>query len=85
MARAQIFGGAWEEIASHAARFKGRNDLLLIVPEQQPTESEEAPPSLAEAMKDYIGSFNFGEANLSENSGEKFAHLLAEKQRGKQQ
>ena len=37
--------------------------------------------NLAEALKGYIGTAHFGEANLSEETGKKFAHLLAEKHR----
>ena len=86
MAGPQVIQGSWEDIATHAEDLKGRDDLLLIVPAQKGKDSgAEHSPNLAQAMKDYIGSFDFGDANLSENTGEKFAKLLADKYRKGQQ
>lgn len=32
MAQPKVFQGSWEDISSHLEEFKGRNDLLLVVP-----------------------------------------------------
>ena len=78
MAKPQLLQGSLEEFLSHT-ELKNRRDLMLIVPVSSEPLEEEPPLNLAEAMKDYVGSFNFGDANLSENSSEKFATLLHDK------
>ena len=40
--------------------------------------------SLAEALQGYIGTADFGDANLSTDTGKKFAQMLEEKRRGQQ-
>jgi hypothetical protein len=82
MAQPQVIQGSWEEIVSHAEQLKGRTDLLLIVPDDGAERNgEPAPQNLLEAMKDYIGSADYGDANLSVNTGQKFSKLLSEKYR----
>ncbi len=82
MSNAQVFQGTWEEIASHAAELSGRDDLVLIVPAHPASGAPlQSPMDLAEQMKDYIGSIDLGDANLSENTGEKFAQLLVQSHR----
>ena len=79
---AQVIQGSWEDIVAHAEELKGRSDLLLIVPaEGTGLNGKEAPINLLDVMKDYIGSADYGDANLSVNTGEKFSKLLAEKYR----
>jgi prevent-host-death family protein len=43
--------------------------------------SKEEAPSLAELFAGRVGRFHFGDANLSQESGKKFAALMAEKKR----
>lgn len=82
----QMIQGSWEDIAAHAEELKGRTDLMLIVPaESVERNGHEPPKNLLDAMKDYIGSSHYGDANLSVNTGEKFGKLLAEKYRKGQQ
>ncbi len=70
MAQLQIIQGSWEDIVTHAEELKGRTDLLLIVPsEGAELNGEKSPQNLLEAMKDYIGSSDYGDANLSVNTG----------------
>jgi hypothetical protein len=85
MIQPQVIQGSWEEIAAHAEELKDRQDLLLIVPARQ-AEQDGSHPSenLLEAMKDFIGASHYGEAHLSENTGKKFAKLLADKHRREQ-
>jgi len=45
------------------------------------TRSKEEEPSLAELFAGRVGRFHFGDANLSQDSGKKFAALMAEKKR----
>src|SRR2546423_2431256 len=78
MAESQIIQGSWEDIVARADEFRGRDDLMLIVPATSQHIGDRATQSLADAMKDYIGSVHLGDANLSENTGQKFANLLAE-------
>ena len=82
MSNAQVIQGTWEEIASHATELSGRDDLVLIVPAHHAVGAHvESPMNLAEQMKDYIGSIDLGDANLSENTGEKFTQLLVQAHR----
>lgn len=48
---------------------------------QKEAEGKEPSPNLMEAMKNYSASADYGDANLSVNTGEKFGKLLAEKHR----
>lgn len=82
MEEPQVIQGSWEDLAAHAEEFRGRNDLLLIVPARANAQNGGQPPqNLAEALKDYVGSSHYGDADLSERTGEKFAKLLAAKYR----
>ena len=82
MANVQVIQGTWEEIASHADELSGRDDLVLIVPAHADSgTSVETSMDLAEQMADYIGSIDLGDANLSENTGEKFTKLLVQAHR----
>lgn len=82
----QVIQGTWEEIAAHAADLEGRDDLLLIVP-ARPGEQNgvQAPMSLTEAMSGYVGTSDYGDVNLSEDTSVKFTELLARKRRVEQQ
>jgi len=83
MAKPQLFQGTWEEISAHAEEFKGRKDLTLIVPrDDEPDKVEFEGVSLAEALKGRTGLVSFEPADLSQDTGKKFAALLAQKQRG---
>jgi hypothetical protein len=82
MTGTQVFEGSWEEISAHADDLKDRDDLMLIVPSRGRAANDAGRPrNLAEAMKGYIGSCDFGDANLSVNTSEKYAKLLAERYR----
>jgi len=82
MANALVIQGTWEEIASHADELSGRDGLVLIVPANADSgTSAQTAMDLAEQMKDYIGSIDLGDANLSEDTGEKFTKLLVQAHR----
>ena len=84
---AQILEGTWDEIAAHANSLRKYDRLTLIIPTDNGAESARngADETLADALKDYIGSFNFGDAHLSEDSGQKFAQMLIEKHKKEQE
>jgi hypothetical protein len=82
MALPQVIQGSWEEIAAHAEELRGRDDLVLIVPEHQEKQNgSQNSENLLDAMKDYIEASHYEDANLSVNTGKKFAKLLVEKRR----
>ena len=80
MALPQVIQGSWKEIAAHAAQLGDRDDLLLIVPARTHDQNgAEAPTRLADAMKEYVGTSNYGDANLSEDTSRKSAEMLVRK------
>jgi hypothetical protein len=82
MAQPQLIQGSWEELSARADEFKDRKDLILIVPGEaraNPGVTEDGM-SLAEALKGRTGLVSFEPADLSEETGKKFAALLLEKQ-----
>jgi hypothetical protein len=84
---AQILEGTWDEIAAHASQLRKYDRLTLIIPTDngaEPVQNGDGD-SLADALKDYIGSFHFGDANLSEDSSKKFAQMLMEKHKKEQE
>lgn len=80
MAQAQLIQGSWEELSARAEEFKHRHDLLLIVPADTETMDAVAQVnvSLAEVLKGRTGLVSFEPSDLSEETGKKFAALLAE-------
>ena len=82
MIQPQIYEGTAEEIAQQLrvsnliGRFKA-----IVVPENGTGEdkSGDLEGTLAERLEGRVGRFDFGDANLSEDTGEKFADLLVEK------
>lgn len=84
---AHILEGTWDEIAAHAELLRKYGRLTLIIPTDNGAGSARngEGESLSDALKDYIGSFNFGDANLSDDSGKKFAHMLMDKHRKEQE
>jgi hypothetical protein len=83
MAKRKIYEGTWEELSTHAEELQAYPRLMLIVPGD--TDGMVTQMNLADALKGYIGTAHFGDANLSEDTGKKFARLLAEKHRKEQQ
>ena len=81
MAQPHLIQGSWEELCARADEFKGRNDLLLIIPGEAEAKNggAKASMSLAEALKGRTGVVSFEPTDLSEDTGKKFADLLAEK------
>jgi len=60
---------------------KARDDAMLVVPGDDEGQADEALKNvnLAEALKGWTGLVSFEPADLSEDTGKKFADLLAEK------
>lgn len=85
MAKRKVYKGTWAEISAHAEELQTYAKLTLIVPADVDIPPTDTGMNLAEALKGYIGTASFGEANLSEDTGKKFAHLLAEKYEKEQQ
>lgn len=81
MVQPLVIQGSWEEISARAEEFKDRDDLLLIVPGALEAKigSVKEGMSLAEALKGRTGLVSFEPSDLSEDTGKKFANLLAEK------
>lgn len=82
MAQPKVYEGTWKELSVHAEEFRDLPKLTLIVP--APTEkgvetNGKAAVTLAERLKGRVGLFDFGDANLSEDTGRKFTELLVEK------
>lgn len=87
MAQPQIYEGTAEEIADLLRESKLAGKLrAIIVPENglQPANEEETGPTLADRLKGRVGLFDFGDANLSEDTSRKFTELLVEKHRNGQ-
>ena len=85
MAKRKVYEGTWAEISAHAEEWQTYAKLTLIVPDDAYIPPTDTGVNLAEALKGYIGTSHFGDANLSEDTGKKFARLLAEKYEKEQQ
>ena len=86
MAEAQTIEGTCEELQERLQSFpKEQRFRLIPLPHTQEVNStarEEV--SLAELFAGRVGRFHFGNANLSQSSGEMFAALMAaKKQKGR--
>jgi hypothetical protein len=84
MAQPKVYEGTWEELSTHAEEFRNVPKLTLIVPADTENGMEtdgktEPARTLAERLKGRVGLFDFGDANLSEDTGRKFTELLVEK------
>jgi hypothetical protein len=86
MAMPQLIQGSWEEISARAEQFKGRKDLMLIVPGDtaNPAETSDRALPLSEALRGRTGLVSFEPSDLSEDTGRKFADLLVEKHQNEQ-
>ena len=81
MAHSKVYEGTWEELSTHAEEFRHLPKLTLIVPAPAENGIEtngKAAVTLAERLKGRVGLFDFGDANLSEDTGRKFTELLVE-------
>lgn len=87
MADVPTIEGTYEELLAMLASFprEQRFRLIPLTPVQEESNEEKGDvteePSLAELFAGRVGRFHFGEANLSQKSGSKFADLMAEKKR----
>lgn len=76
----RIYEGTAEEIAHQIQRSNITGRLrAILVSEDSILTPEDLPETLAERLKGRVGRFDFGDANLSEDTGKKFAEILAEK------
>ena len=83
MVDTRTFEGSREEIAEQLQAFP-EDQRFRVTPLPLPGEEDSASenePGLAELFAGRVGRFNFGAANLSQDSGGKFAALIAEKKR----
>jgi hypothetical protein len=84
MPQPQVYEGTAEEIAQQIrdGNLTGRY-RAIVVPEidSEFNGDEQAGETLLERLKGRVGRFDFGDANLSEDTGRKFTALLAEKYR----
>ncbi len=84
MAQPQVYEGTAEEIAEQLrdSKLTGRYRAILV-PEDgaELNGNEETGETLLERLKGRVGRFDFGGVNLSEDTGQKFTELLAEKHR----
>lgn len=83
MADTWTIEGTREELEEQLQAFpkEQRFRLSALPPTEAGTEVAIEEPSLAELFAGRTGRFHFGEANLSQDSGKKFAALMAEKKR----
>ena len=83
MAQPQMIEGTGEELLDYLRKAPHGRFRLIRISEEAPASNGDSPnnPSLVEALQEYIGAARFGDANLSEDTGKKFARLLAEKYR----
>jgi hypothetical protein len=87
MAAPQVYEGTAEEIAEQLRESNLTGRLRAVVmPENGvgTNGAEEQGETLAERLKGRVGRFDFGDANLSEDTGKKFADLLVEKHQKEQ-
>jgi hypothetical protein len=87
MTQPHVYEGTAEEIAEQLRGSNLAGKLrAIVVPEYvlETNGKEEREETLAERVKGRVGLFDFGEANLSEDTGRKFAELLVEKHRKEQ-
>jgi hypothetical protein len=82
MPQPQVYEGTAEEIARQIrdGNLSGRY-RAIVVPEidSESDGGEGVGETLLERLKGRVGNFDFGGANLSEDTGHKFTALLAEK------
>lgn len=83
MAEIKPIEGTREELQEQWQSFPEEQRFRLTpLPQAQEGNGGAAhEPSLAELFAGRVGRFHFGHANLSQDSGKKFADLLAEKKR----
>jgi hypothetical protein len=83
MADTWTIEGTREEVEERLQAFpKEQRFRLSVLPlSEESVEASHEEPSLAELFAGRTGRFHFGDANLSQDSGKKFAALLAEKKR----
>ncbi|HZO86736.1 MAG TPA: hypothetical protein VFB38_00250 [Chthonomonadaceae bacterium] len=83
MALPKMIEGTGEELQDYLKQAPQERFRLIHLPAQKasPPENSLKGQSLAEALKDYIGIADFGDANLSKDTGKKFAELPAQKHR----
>jgi len=80
MAKPQVFQGSWDELSARAEGYKDRSDLTLIIPgeDDEKQAARREPQTLAEALSGKIGLVSFDPPDLSQDTGKRFAALLAE-------
>jgi len=84
MARLQVYEGTADEIAEQirTGKLVGRYRAIVMPENESDLIRDENPgETLLERLKGRVGRFDFGDANLSEDTGRKFADLLVEKGR----
>lgn len=82
MAEQQVIEGTWEEVTGRAAELRGRRVRVTVLPDDEKEAmngAARAQPEIPEAFAGLVGGFHFGDANLSEDTGEKFTDLLVQK------
>jgi len=87
MIRPYVYEGTAEEIADKIRQSKlvGKFRAIVTPEDGFPANGSEEPvQTLADRLKGRVGLCDFGDANLSENTGRKFAEILDEKHRKEQ-
>ena len=80
MAQSKIIEGTGEELQDYLKQAPKERFRLISLPALEDSEpSDDIPANLEDTLKKYIGSSEYGEGNLSENTGKRFAELLAAK------
>lgn len=84
MTQPQVYEGTAEEIAAQlrVSNLMGKLRAIIVPEIGLETDGGEAlGETLAERLQGRVGRFDFGDANLSEDTGRKFTDLIVEKHR----
>ena len=85
MAQPTVIEGTGDELLDYLKQAPHDRYRLIRISAVEATENGDRQNlSLAEALRGYIGSAHFGDANLSQDTGKKFTQLLVEKRRKEQ-
>jgi len=71
------FEGTWEEILLHASELIGRRVKLTVLPSENLQSKNEV--TLNQVLEGRVGRIQFQPPNLSDQTGEAFTQLLADK------
>ena len=83
MSGPRVYEGTMPEIVEQLrnSSLTGRYRVIVVSGDEGEFDGSRAGETLLERLQGRVGRFDFGDANLSEDTGRKFADLLAERHR----